>query len=80
MTNPITSRGKQVKVGLVDHPDCGGQDNRCLIAEARGPAARCLGRCGYAHFQPISERRDMIEAADDDFYDRGGNSGDSSNG
>lgn len=30
----------------MEHP-CGGDDNICLVAEARGPIYRCTGKCAY---------------------------------
>ena len=30
-----------------NEPVCGGPDNFCLVAEARGEHCRCLGACAY---------------------------------
>ena len=35
------------------HPDCGGDDNACMVAEARGEHCRCQGRCAYEVAIPL---------------------------
>lgn len=34
--------------------ECGGPDNLCLVAEARGEHNRCQGKCSYAQPTPVS--------------------------
>jgi hypothetical protein len=29
------------------HPNCGGVDNYCMVAEARGEVFRCVDGCAY---------------------------------
>lgn len=35
------------------NPNCGGEDNACMVAEARGEHCRCTGQCAYAVHIPI---------------------------
>ena len=37
------------------HEECGGPDNICLVAEARGEHCRCQGSCAYAAPKPKGE-------------------------